>query len=328
MPSLLISVLAPVFGLVLASWLLARVVALPTRLTAGFQRLTFDWLVPALLFHTMATVPLPARFNASVLAAYYLPTLALYGLLFAAMCGAGRAARYANILALAGSYSNAVLLGIPLILRAYGDSASAPLFAIVGLHSAAMFFLTTLIHELTGAHMHLQMRSRIARLLRETSTQLLRNPILLALLAGALVNLLAIPLPAALYALTGMCRSLAPYAALIAMGWGLAAYDLRGARDDAIAVLLCKLVLHPLLVWLCCIWLLGAHSLDGNQALDMQPGLEAKVLITLAALPSGINAYLFAVRFGAAAAASASAILLSTGLSIISLTCVLYWLSL
>ncbi len=310
MPVLLISVIAPVFGVVLASWLLARLVALPTGLTAGFQRLTFDWLVPALLFHTMATVPLNAQFDAYVLVAYYLPTLSLYGLLFAAMCAAGRSARHANVLALGGSYSNAVLLGIPLLLRAYGESASAPLFAIVGLHSAAMFFLTTFIHELAGANV------RMAGLLRDTLLRLLRNPILLALLAGTAVNIWAIALPPALLRLTGACRTVAPYAALIAMGAGVAAYDLRGARADAIAVVLCKLVLHPLLVWLCCVWLLGEQSLPA-----------AKVLITLAALPSGINAYLFAVRFRAAEAASASAILLSTALSIVSLTGVLYWLS-
>ena len=315
MPALLIWIIAPVFGVVLASWMLARTVALPSGLTTGLQRLTFDLLVPALLFHTMATAPLHAQFDANVLMAYYLPTLAVYGLLFAGLCVAGRSARHANILALGGSYSNAVLLGIPLILRAYGDGAAAPLFAIVGLHSATMFFLTTLVHELAGANV------RMPSLVRDTLMRLLRNPILMALLAGAAVNMWAIPLPALLFRLTDVCRMLAPYAALIAMGIGIAAYDLRGARADALVVVLSKLVLHPLLVALCCTWLLDAPHLAG------QPGLTTKVLITLAALPSGINAYLFAVRFGAAEAASASAILLSTALSTFTLASVLYWLA-
>ena len=47
----------------LASWAAARLFALPAVLTAALQRLTFDWLVPALLFHTMATVPLRTQFN-------------------------------------------------------------------------------------------------------------------------------------------------------------------------------------------------------------------------------------------------------------------------
>ena len=226
------AILGPVFGLVLASWAIARLSALPARFTAAFQRLTFDLLVPALLFHSMATLPLRAQFNSNLLLAYYVPTLALYGLLFTVMRAAGRTARHANILALAGSYSNAVLLGIPLILRAYGDSASAPLFAIVGLHSAAMFFLTTLIHELASAEL------RVASLLRGTAQRLIRNPILMALLAGTLVNLLAIAVPPLILTLTAACRSAAPYAALIAMGWGLAAYDLRGVRIEGTAVAL------------------------------------------------------------------------------------------
>ncbi len=56
------------------------------------------------------------------------------------------------------------------------------------------------------------------------------------------------------------------------------------------------------------------------------PPLWAKVAILLAALPVGVNVYLFAVRYDAGQAESASAILLSSVLSLASLALVLLWL--
>ena len=56
------------------------------------------------------------------------------------------------------------------------------------------------------------------------------------------------------------------------------------------------------------------------------PALWAKVAILIAALPVGVNTYLFAVRYDAGQAESASAILLSSLLSVVTVSLVLYWL--
>ena len=56
------------------------------------------------------------------------------------------------------------------------------------------------------------------------------------------------------------------------------------------------------------------------------PPLWAKVVILLAALPVGVNVYLFAIRYDAGQAESAAAILISSILSIVTLPLLLYWL--
>jgi malonate transporter and related proteins len=75
-----------------------------------------------------------------------------------------------------------------------------------------------------------------------------------------------------------------------------------------------KLAVQPLIVWALATHVFGV------------PPLWAKVAILLAALPVGVNAYLFAVRYDAGQAESASAILLSSVLSLASLALVLLWL--
>ena len=308
-PTALTAVVLPVFAILLASYATTRLIRLPTWFTRTLQRATFDLIVPVLLFHTMATVNLAAPINAALFGAYYLPTLALYALVYVGGQRLGRSAQLANMLALGSSYSNAVLLGIPLVLRAFGSAAAVPLFGLIALHSAAMFFLTTLLHEVAAGAVELR------TLLIDTGKRLIANPILLGLIGGLIANIAAqltgTALPVALLQVTGAVRAMAPYAALVAMGVGLASYSLRGSLVDAALISAAKLVLHPLLVAAFALWLLPV------------PVMAAKVAITVAALPSGINAYLFAARFGHGEAATATAIVLTTVLSMLTLSVVL-----
>jgi predicted permease len=56
------------------------------------------------------------------------------------------------------------------------------------------------------------------------------------------------------------------------------------------------------------------------------PPLWAKVAIVLGAMPVGVNVYLFSVRYHAGEAESATAVLLSSILSLGTLSLVLVWL--
>ena len=102
--------------------------------------------------------------------------------------------------------------------------------------------------------------------------------------------------------------------ALFSVGASLRAYRLKGALAPAALMVILKLGLHPLIVWALASFVFAV------------PLLWAKVAIVLAALPVGVNVYLFAVRYDAGQAESASAILLSSVLSVATLAVVLLWL--
>ncbi|MCB1991393.1 MAG: AEC family transporter, partial [Geminicoccaceae bacterium] len=72
-----------------------------------------------------------------------------------------------------------------------------------------------------------------------------------------------------------------------------------------------KLVLHPFIVWL---------LVDHVFRLDSP---WSDVAIVLAAMPTGINAYLFAARYQSGEAEAASAVLISTALSLVSVSVIL-----
>ena len=102
--------------------------------------------------------------------------------------------------------------------------------------------------------------------------------------------------------------------ALFSVGASLRAYRLKGALPPAALMVALKLVAHPLIVWALVSFVFAV------------PPLWAKVAVLLAALPVGVNVYLFAVRYDAGQAESASAILLSSVLSVATLPLVLLWL--
>jgi len=100
--------------------------------------------------------------------------------------------------------------------------------------------------------------------------------------------------------------------ALYALGASLTRYSLGGnLREPALLVGL-KTVLHPLIVWLL-----------ATQVFDVPP-LWVATGVLLAALPAGITPYLFAQRYGACQSTVASAVFLSTLVSVGTLSALLF----
>ena len=77
-----------------------------------------------------------------------------------------------------------------------------------------------------------------------------------------------------------------------------------GDVGPAVLLTALKLVLHPLIVWIVAVPVLGLS------------GLWVAVAVTMAAMPTGVNAYLFGARYDAAAGVAARTVFLSTLLSL------------
>jgi predicted permease len=103
--------------------------------------------------------------------------------------------------------------------------------------------------------------------------------------------------------------------ALFALGASLAGYPLAGDVPPALALTAFKLVVHPALVWLVAVPILGLE------------GIWVPVAVTMAAMPSGINVYLFGARYNAAPGVAARTVLLSTVFSIGTISVLLYLFS-
>ena len=307
---ILFEIITPVFGLVILGYVAARLGWFEEAGIKGLSSFVFNFAIPVMLFRSIATATLPEEIPWQFLISYYLSALAI----FAAVVVLGRTvfrqqAQAAGIFAMAGAYSNVVLLGIPLILTTFGDTATVPLFIIVVTQSAVMFFATTAVVEAAGGD-----TGQLRYLPWQTVKVLGKNPIIVGLLLGLLFNLLSIGIPLPIDAVAKSLGGAALPCAVFSVGASLSQYRVKGSLPEALSLVAIKNLLHPLLVWL-----MADHLFH----LDT---VWTATAVLLAGSPVGVNVYLFAQRYNALVVPAAAAIVISTGASIFTLSVILYLL--
>ena len=304
------SIVAPVFALIGLGAAAIRLRLLDTGAVKGMSDFVFYLAMPSLLFRSMVTAP-PLRlldvagsFIAGALLLFILAAL-LSRLVFRARIAT------AGVFALNAVFGNTVMLGVPIIDSAYGAEGVAYLLAVVAFHSALLLPLATILIEAdgSGAGGH---RGPLA-VLRAVLPGLLRNPVVMVIVAAMAWRATGLGLAAPVEQLLHLLGAAGPPLALFCLGATLPKPEgLKGLRDVALASAL-KLLAMPALVALFA-WLAGVRD------------VAFAVVVLAAAMPTGANAFMLARRFGTMMEASASTVVVSTALSLLSLTALLGWL--
>ena len=299
----------PVLALALAGYAAARSGYLQMSETLALSRFTFNLIIPCLLFVNMVHADIPENFGINFLLAFYSAVLCVY--LIAALLARfwlAADATLQSVFAMATTYSNTTVVGIPLVLQMLGSEALLPLFLIIATQNLVLFSVGTLVAE--REHFDIKSMTRsIAHLIK----QLLGSPLTASLIAGLTFNLLAIPLYQPLdTSLTLMSEAAIP-CALFVLGTTLHQYKVGHQLKPALIITGLKLGLLPLLM-----------ALSMQVIFDIDP-LWAKTAILGATMPVGISAYVFSIRYNSGQAAVAAASVISTLASLLPLSLVLLW---
>ncbi len=304
----LLNIVGPVFAILALGYGAARWRFVDQHTSQGLARFVFNFAIPSLLFRSLADAQLPPQVPWNLLLSYYPAALTVFalGMVGSRLLWHQRQLPEQAIRGFAAAFSNAVLMGIPLVLTAFGNAAALPLFLLIAFHSPLLFTLvTTLIESGQGR------RGAAWRIAGDTVRGLLRNPIFVGLVLGLGWNLLGLSLPIVVdHTLRTLGQAALP-GALFAMGAALSRQRLAGRLPEAAYLVLLKLVVHPLLVWL-----LAAQVFQ-------LPTLWTHVAVLLAAMPSGINPYLFAERYQVGVATVSTSVVLATGLAMITVPTIL-----
>ncbi|GAA5216788.1 AEC family transporter [Corallincola platygyrae] len=296
------TIFVPVFSLILIGWLMGRFAGFATQHYQGIAALTFNLLVPALLFYGSFNAEWPSKIPWGLFGSYYLPQLAIFILAWC-LCGWRLTGAEKSCVALGSTYSNNVLIGIPCILAVFGDEALAPAFLIIGFHSALLFTISGLALEL-GQKQGPHWKAFLKALFNTITT-----PLVASILLGVLAKLLELELPRSMVTILEWLGDAAIPCSLLVLGIALAKYSLKGIGFRVIVMSALKVILMPLLVWVMT-WYWWRPS-------DYEVGA---VVILLAATPVGINAYAFAHQHKQAEPQVAAAVLLSTMLASITMS--------
>ncbi|WDE06625.1 AEC family transporter [Thalassomonas viridans] len=319
----IISVISPLILVALSGFILCKTNKLNKAQVDALSKFTFFYSIPAFLFYQMANADFSGMVDTKFFAGFYLPLLCCY--LLAGLANYFFHNRYRKnypasaVFALGASYSNTVIVGLPVLLTVIGEQVVALVFLIITFHSTLLFGLTSAIaargdqDEATSANAPNVSKRRgfdWAGFFKQT----FNNPLIISILSGLAFNLLAIPLPGIIGDALVLLGKPAITLALFILGASLAYYQVRNEIGFIMLASIIKLIILPALVFATAFYLLR-----------LEPMITT-VLVVLSASPIGVNAYLIAKMQEKHQETLAGAVVVSTVMSVVTIPAWLWFL--
>ncbi|MCX7338999.1 MAG: AEC family transporter [Hyphomicrobiales bacterium] len=285
----LILIVLPVFVLIGVGYAARRSNLVSNRTGDGLSEFVFTLAVPCLLFRTLARAEIPAVQPWGYWISYFSGVVICWTLAMLIATRVFRRSGPASVACgFAAAQSNTVLVGIPIILKAFGEAGTVPLALLLAVHLPVTMTAATVLAE--G-------RKTSARAI---ARKLLTHPIIIGILLGTAFRPFAAEAPALLWMVVDMLAETAVPCALVTLGIALCRYGLESGLKLPLILSALKLVLHPLIVFVLI------------TTVFTMPPAWAGVAVMFAACPCGINAYLFAERYRDGMAEASTAIAMST----------------
>jgi hypothetical protein len=304
--------LTPVVLLIAVGYVAARVQWIRAEAAKDLSSLVFFLLIPALLFRSMSNV----RFETLDLRPLLAYFAAAVGWLVVQIVWRGFNAR-SVVLALAGVFSNMVMIGITLVGLAYGQPGLVTLLTLVSVHALILLTIGSVVLELAAAR-DARQQGHAAPHIWQTAWSALKStlihPIPLPILSGLLFAQTGLVLPGVVDKPLQLLGAAFGPISLVVLGVSLAGTPMAAHWRMALVITACKNLVLPVLVGLSA-WAFGIT------------GLAFTVMVVAAALPMGANVYLFAQRYQEEEGLVTAAMGVSTAAAMLTLTLVMSVLS-
>ncbi|WP_417587097.1 AEC family transporter [Pararhodobacter oceanensis] len=234
----------PIYLLVLTGFAAVRVKYVEAEHIGALSQFVFRLCLPALVFAAVALPRSEGDLNIAFIAAYAGGSMLVMFLGYAALRLMMRQpVQDSWILAMGMSNSNSAYLGFPIASLFFGPDA-AIVFAMTMIIENTLTLPFALIAASAAEGAREDLRAQIGKVLR----MIFQNPLTIAVMAGLLVRLLGVPLFVPLQESIRLIGSITAPLALLLIGGVVATMPLSGHWRRAGAVMLGKLVLHPLVV--------------------------------------------------------------------------------
>ena len=303
----LLDVIIPVFLVIGFGYVAVWRGLFSTDAVDGLMKYAQNFAIPCLLFNAISTMDLGATFQAPLLISFYSGAFAAFVIGFVgAHYVFGRSVEDAVAIAFCCLFSNSVMLGLSVTERAYGVDALAANFAIVASPSPFCYGI-----GITAMEIARNRQSGGIAMAKNVTRAMFSNALVLGIAAGFIVNLAGLSLPSMVTPALDMVVRTALPVALFGMGGVLYQYRPEGDMGPILMVALISLVIHPSITW-------GVGSATSLSTAEMRSA------VLTSAMAPGINTYIFANMYGRAKRVAASAVLISSALSILTAA---WWLN-
>jgi len=308
----ILAVIAPIFALICLGYLAVRFRLYPADGVKALIAFVNNFATPCLLFYSISTSDFRSAFNIGIIGPFYLGAIICFviGIVIARKAFNNRPGESVSV-GFSNTFTNTVLVGLPIMTRAYGDAALPVVLSIVGLHGAILLTLGMVTMEIVRRDGQSLARTLVVAVRRVAS-----NPLIWGIAAGIIGSILNLEFIEPAEAFFTMMSSAVVPAALFGIGGALNEFKLSENWKQALISALIKLIVHPAIAYVLMIWVLHV------------PMEIARYGILLSAMPAGINIYVFATYYDRGVSVAANAILIGTVLSAFTITGWLFILTL
>lgn len=297
-------IVAPVFALIAAGYAAVLFRFVSETAHKGISEFAFSIAIPALLFRTIVVSEFPEAGPVPMWGAYYgaLALTWLAGLAVSAALRGGGAKEDGVVFAIGSVYGNIVMLGIPLVISALGNEAAGPMAVILSVNTPLLWLCGILQMELVSR----KRSGSPLSVIRPVLADLARNPLMLAIGFGVLWRFTHLGLTPVVDRTIELLGQAGSPTALIALGINLFRFEVKGEKLAILVMCALKLAAMP------------AAAFVLAKLLGLPP-VPAGVVVLFAAMPTGANAYIFAVQYQRLVNPVSGAVALGTLLSAASL---------
>ena len=295
-------IVAPVFALIAAGYASVLFRFVSEGAHKGISEFAFSIAIPALLFRTIVVSEFPDVSPYRMWGAYY-GALALTWIAALAISHLMRKDREDGVVFAIGSvYGNIVMLGIPLVLSALGNEAAGPMSLILSVNTPLLWLCGILQMELVSR----KRTGSALSVIRPVLADLSRNPLMLAIGLGVAWRFTGLGLNPVVDKTIELLAQAGSPAALIALGITLFRFEVKGEKLSILVMCALKLLAMP------------AAAFVLAKLLGLPPN-AAGVIVLFAAMPTGANAYIFAVQYQRLVNPVSGAVALGTLLAAVTL---------
>ena len=287
----------PLFILILLGFLAVKLGRWQKTVTDSLTKFTFYIAFPIMLFQIMSHFSEQSEIDIKLLLVFFGGSFIVFaiGCLIASKVFKLNGSQ-STLFAMGGIYTNTVFVGIPIIKMLLGDQA-IPIVAIIVIFNALILWtLATVSIEFV------QMGKLSGRSFIKALKNVSKNPIIIGIFTGIVVNYIRLPIPNFINQSTKMVSDMTAPLSLIVLGMGLAEYKIRDQFLITGSICILKLAILPIVTYIV------------GKLLGL-PTLELQVVVLLSSVSIAINCYMMARQFEVLQGPIASSLLISTALS-------------
>ncbi|WP_370676478.1 AEC family transporter [Pleomorphomonas sp. PLEO] len=298
----------PIFLLILIGYLLVRFGVMKAEVGDALSDFVFTIAMPTLLFKTVAVAHVEGSSPWTIWVAYFAGVAVTWTAGHLAVTRLfGRDARIGVLAGVSSAFANNLFIGLPLVQRIVGDDGVVALSILLCAHLPVMMIAGTVLMEQAERQTSGRPAQPISAILKQVGRNLVRNPLVVGLVLGSLWRISDLPLTGVIGTVVNDIGDIAGSAALISLGMALMKYGISDGIGPALVTSAFKLFLLPASVY-------AASRLLGLDA------TWTAALVLTSSVPTGINAWLIANRFGVGHGLASSSITITTAVGVVTTT--------